>query len=260
MSQNQASEYQIPQDVYNPDEYLKYDSLELFDIEEKTDDNELLQQRFAINDIYQDIKNDYEKPIDRDVTAELHAFVSEATLSIVKNIEEARKYKLDTEFFAYEKSSFFENITRMLLSNDLTRKNTKPLNEEYLLRKEGEIGGELFDKKPNEHFRFFIKDGDSWLYQEVEKNGIISNSTIHYLRQPTGIYKMSDKTGAKCQLVEGQELIDYVVANHRYHDLVMKNIYGRQIDVIATRDRISSIVDRIESVYDNNNSTDKIAA
>lgn len=101
------------------------------------------------------------------------------------------------------------------------------VTERDLIKRESQIGAELFGPIPPGHRReFFCLDPKTWIWHEewADRNGRHSITTRYEVRS-NGIIKIQD--GAPYQFIEGQELRYLAEATKRYHQIVAQRVYGR---------------------------------
>lgn len=207
MSQNQPMEFQIPNGIHHPD------SQELI--------------RDEVKDMYSDIYESKEQ--ENSINADI-----EKLFFIGDEIAAARKHKLDTQFFTYEDhtSGFVRAVAKKLLNPDFfeRQRQLKPLTINDLMKRESQIGAEIFGNQPNgNHVQFFNENRNHWyLYQESEKkSGVIETSTIHYEIEQNGILKICDQTGVKGEYITGEEYENFMIATNAYRDQVINRIYSK---------------------------------
>lgn len=102
------------------------------------------------------------------------------------------------------------------------------LTERELIRRESEIGRELFGPVPKGHQReFFCLDETTCIWYEEYKNadGKIESITTRYEIQGDRIMKVQG--GARYSYLEGTELDNLITAINIYYERVMRTIYHR---------------------------------
>lgn len=96
-----------------------------------------------------------------------------------------------------------------------------------LLRREAQIGGQLFGPVPNGRTRqFFCLDEHSWIWHEtwLDESGRQQSLTTRYELRPNGILKAQGSQ--PYHFVEPEEEKNLIKAIHIYYDQVVKDLYG----------------------------------
>lgn len=202
--------------------------------------------------------------------------ISERLFAIASEIDEARKYKLDTQFFNKRevvRNRFIGDITKMIFGRVLATDRLESLTEEILKAEESsKVGAKIFGSfKQNETRREFFYDGSnngflSWFYHEEKINPItkiVGSVTLHYeAGHPigNGVLRISSNPETKNGLIEGKELTDFVTATEMYHEGVMGKIYP--VANIEQADNVRKLHKKVYQIYDTDNveSDDRLAA
>jgi len=153
MSQNFGGEFQIPASNHNPNSQAPiYDEL---------------------NTIFQNSRETSETPTYRQLEAErVLSPISQELYAIAKSIDEARKDRLGSTFFTYERDEnklALTSLAKKLFGINIAnpRRRLVSLSIDQLIEEESIIGASLFGDRPsNEHIKFF-KDINS----ERDDNG-----------------------------------------------------------------------------------------
>lgn len=104
----------------------------------------------------------------------------------------------------------------------------RKLTERELLKRESEIGSQLFGPIPDGHRReFFCLDEAAWIWHEewTDKNGRPQQATTRYEVHANGILKVQE--GARYQYIDGQELENFIMATSLYYEQVARGVYKR---------------------------------
>lgn len=104
----------------------------------------------------------------------------------------------------------------------------RKLTERELLRRESQIGSQLFGPVPDGHRReFFCLDAATWIWHEewTDEKGRPQQATTRYEVHANGVLKVQE--GARYQYIEGQELDNLVVATRLYYEQVARDVYKR---------------------------------
>lgn len=181
--------------------------------------------RREIDAIYDQSVSGYDQS---DSEREVHP-ASAKVHKIINRIQDARKYKLDTQFFTHEQiqGRFVDSVAKLLFG-DASRKRIVPLTEDHLKIEESRIGGQIFGEvKPNERREFFYDQAKSWFFYQSLDEG--SNNfryvTLHYEVHPQGILRVSSDESTPNIFIEGEELTNFVNSAQIYHDRVMGELY-----------------------------------
>lgn len=105
-------------------------------------------------------------------------------------------------------------------------RNGKPLTERELLRRESEIGAELFGPlQAGGRRQFFNVDPTTWIWYEEwrDANGQQRSATTRYEVHKKGILKVQE--GARYSYLDGQELQNLTTAIELYYNRVSREIY-----------------------------------
>lgn len=113
------------------------------------------------------------------------------------------------------------------ISNALTVKPSRRISaEKELIRREAQIGGQLFGAVPLGHTReFFCLDDRTWVwYEKWTENGNTKEVTTRYEIQDKGVLKTQ---GPDIYHYATQQEQDYLFrAIKLYHTYVMQHVYG----------------------------------
>lgn len=105
--------------------------------------------------------------------------------------------------------------------------NFKQLTVRDLIRRESQIGAELFGPIPKGHRReFFCLDEHTWIWHEEWTNPETKQKqviTTRYEIRDNGILKVQD--AQPYQAVEGEELKNLIMAIQLYYEQVVRGIY-----------------------------------
>lgn len=145
-------------------------------------------------------------------------------------IETARQYEIDSRSSVYERrrlrSTFGGKIFRTLVGVNLDKLSplvsSKDLTLRELIQQESLIGAEIFGT-PIEggQYTFFLSDAREWVWHQASDKQYV---TTRYIVQADGILKIQD--GApQYELLEGQELKNFILATDAYHGHVMNRMY-----------------------------------
>lgn len=201
--------------------------------------------------------------------------VSERQLTIAKEIESARKLRLDSQFFTEKetvRNRFIGDISKMIFGRTMQSEKLESLTEDILKAEESsKVGVKIFGPlKPNEIRREFFYDGNhngllSWFYHEEKTDAtrkVIGQVTLHYeAAHPvgTGVLRISSNPETKNALIDGKELADFITATEMYHEGVMSKIYS-QTNMIQT-DNLYQLHNKVHQAYDKENEDeDRLAA
>jgi hypothetical protein len=183
----------------------------------------------AIDDIYQD-------RLDRNQhrTEQMISPTSERLYGIAGDIANARKYRLDSQFFihAENRNNFIKAASKKIFGRELSLRRLEPLTEGRLKKDESAIGAKLFGSiRQNEHREFFNEDNENWFfYQSLTRtDGVIESITLHYEVLPVGVLRISSDESVPNVFIDGQELNNFVLATNMYHDQVLEQIYDLEL-------------------------------
>ena len=107
-------------------------------------------------------------------------------------------------------------------------RSLKKLTERELLRRESEIGAQLFGPIPKGHQReFFCLDESTWIWHEAwtDAKGRSQQATTRYEVHSNGILKVQE--GARYEYIDGVELDNLTLATRLYYEQIARNIYNR---------------------------------
>lgn len=125
--------------------------------------------------------------------------------------------------------SFFNKLITLVTGDTISAAPGKrsKITLRDLIKKESEIGGQLFGPVPKGHQRdFFCLDKSTWVWHEQWVDSATRKkitSTIRYEVHDNGVLKIQE--GSPYTFVEGEELNNLVWAMHLYYQEVARNIY-----------------------------------
>lgn len=102
----------------------------------------------------------------------------------------------------------------------------RPLTERELIRRESEIGAQLFGPLPRGHRReFFCLDENTWIWHEewLDTDRHTQSSTTRYELHQNGVLKVQE--GARYSYLDGQELANLLQAIQLYYERVAREVY-----------------------------------
>ena len=238
MSQNLGPEFRIPEGEHNPNSQGPvYDRSDTIDV---PDD---------INKIHQEY---FQKSTEHEYNALLHKKLNEERAvtptirrlkDITKNINVARRYRLDSTFFTYtdKKTGRFVSALKKMVGDDSrpVSKQLLPLDINKLIKEESKIGATIFGERPlDEHIHFFIganEDEGAYFHQQKinEITGKPHSVTHHYeiVQESGDILKTttwSDNPGINYEFIREPEpeFQNFVLSIEMYHDRVLRQVYG----------------------------------
>ena len=106
---------------------------------------------------------------------------------------------------------------RQTVQADLSRK---------LIRREAELGGQLFGDIPKGHRReFFCLDSHTWIWHEewIDSYGGLQTTTTRYEMRPNGVLKSQNGSGYRT--ITRAEADNLRTAIEMYRDRVVKPLY-----------------------------------
>lgn len=160
--------------------------------------------------------------------------ISEMFYGIADNIANARKYRLDSQFFihAENRNNFIKSASKKIFGRELSLRRIEPLTEGRLKKDESAIGAKLFGPiRQNEHREFFNEDNENWFFYQslTRSDGAIESITLHYEVLPVGVLRISSDESVPNVFIDGQELNNFVLAANIYHDQVLEQIYDLEL-------------------------------
>jgi hypothetical protein len=125
-------------------------------------------------------------------------------------------------------SKFIELLTGKPVAPKMPKAGSmRRMSERSLIELESKIGSQLFGPIPNGHRRdFFCLDKNTWVWHEEwvdEETGKKRSSTTRYEIHANGILKAQD--GVNYRFIEGEELVNLILAINLYYEQVMRGIY-----------------------------------
>jgi hypothetical protein len=99
-----------------------------------------------------------------------------------------------------------------------------------LMRKEAELGGQVFGPIPSERRReFFCLDKNTWIWHEewTDQAGQRQSKTTRYDVRPTGILKA--QSNGSYHAVSREESVNLINAAELYINRALPSLYGVQI-------------------------------
>ena len=96
-----------------------------------------------------------------------------------------------------------------------------------LIRREAELGGQLFGEVPKGHRReFFCLDEHTWIWHEewIDEHGALQTTTTRYEMRPNGVLKSQNGSGFKT--ITSSEADNLRKAILLYREEVMTPLYG----------------------------------
>jgi hypothetical protein len=157
-------------------------------------------------------------------------------------INRARLDRLNKQFFKQNshQSGAVGYFAKTIIKRPLLIKRTESLTADMLRNQESKVGTTIFGElAPNEVRREFfydrrLVDRDNWLfYQEIAHSTGPQKVTICYEVNPKHVVRHSSHPRTKSELIEGEELRNFLTSVKLYHDLVMAQIYGN--DKVASK-------------------------
>ena len=158
--------------------------------------------------------------------------ISKMTYSVANEISEARKRRLETQFFTNvnNQRGFVGSVAKAILGRELSSYRLEPLTEDILKQEESVVGSSLFPiSRKGEHITFFNDTTESWFFNQtiVDENNNVYKVTFHYEVHHNGILKISSNSNTPNQFISGQELDNFALAVKGYHVGVMNQIYNQ---------------------------------
>lgn len=231
------SEFQIPNN-----EHLKNNET-VIGFERPINVESLKRDEYSQNPIISARKNVYdlyEKHIEVEKQSEVISKLVSRLYYVSDDITRARKSHLDSVLtdHAFTKTKFTEDLIKVLFSRELSDKYNKILTDRELKIEEGEIGANIFGPIAKNEQRLFFYDNlgpngyPSWFYHEEKTDSDKNNhsTTLHYEVHPEGIWRINTKNGLECELINGQELDNFVQATEIYYQKVTSQIYGKTVN------------------------------
>lgn len=120
------------------------------------------------------------------------------------------------------------DLSYLRIKRTKTRQVQEKPTERELIRRESEIGRQLFGPIPKGHQReFFCLDNKTYIWHEEFKNGQgkLESITTRYEIQGDKILKVQG--GAHYSYLEGAELDNILAAINLYYDRVVREVYGQ---------------------------------
>lgn len=183
----------------------------------------------AIDDIYRDRLDRNQHRAEQIISP-----TSERLYGIASDIDNARKYRLDSQFFihAENRNNFIKSASKKIFGRELSLHRLEPLTESRLKKDESAIGAKLFGPiRQNEHREFFNEDKENWFFYQslTHADGVAESITLHYEVLPVGVLRISSDESVPNAFIDGQELNNFILATNMYHDQVLEQIYGLEL-------------------------------
>lgn len=260
MPQHSRLEFRIPEGEHNPNSQMPVNDRS--DINDAPDDIDRIHQEY------------FQESAEYEYNALLHKKLNEERVvtpvirrlkDIAKNVNVARKYRLDSTLFTYsdkKTSRFVSALKKMVGDNSRpVSRQLLPLDMNKLIKEESKVGATIFgERSSDEHIHFFLGadegEGVYFHQQKINKTTNKPHSVTHHyeIAQESGdILKTttwSDNPSINYDFIEGEELNNFILATEMYHDRVLRQVYGyKSIDsnVIDFPNRNDN---RDESVYE----------